>query len=121
MRIIGNILWMIFGGLEMAICWVICGLICFITIIGIPLGRQCMKFAALELAPFGKTIRYGGGVPSVFANIIWGLTLGLIMGICHLVLGILWCCTLVGIPIGIQAFKMAKLSWLPFGATVESK
>ena len=118
MRTLGNIIWIIFGGLVTALGWVLAGIIFHITIVGIPLGRQCFKFAALTLAPFGKEVIYGGGVPSLFANIVWVVVIGLWEAIAYLVLGVIYCITFVGIPIGLQCFKLAKLSLLPFGAQV---
>ena len=118
MRTLGNIIWIITGGLVTAMGWVLAGLIFYITIVGIPLGRQCFKFASLTLAPFGKEITYGGGAPSLIANIIWLVLIGLWEALAYLVLGGLWCITIVGIPFGLQCFKLAKLSLLPFGAKV---
>lgn len=77
MSIIANIIWIIFGGLVTAIGWCLAGIVFSITIIGIPLGRQCFKMASLTLAPFGKTIVYGGGAPSLIANIFWLILAGL--------------------------------------------
>lgn len=118
MSIIANIIWIIFGGLVTAIGWCLAGIVFSITIIGIPLGRQCFKMASLTLAPFGKTIAYGGGAPSLIANIFWLILAGLPMAVSYAVLGVLYCITVIGIPIGLQCFKMAKLSLLPFGAQV---
>lgn len=118
MKTIGNIIWIIFGGLLTALGWVLAGILFYITIIGIPLGRQCFKFASLTLAPFGKEIVYGGGAPSVLANIVWVIVIGIWECISYLVLGALWCITIVGIPFGLQLFKLAKLSLFPFGAEV---
>ena len=118
MRTLGNIIWIITGGLVTALGWVLAGLIFYITIVGIPLGRQCFKFASLTLAPFGTEITYGGGAPSLIANIIWLVLSGLWEALAYLVLGGLWCITIVGIPFGLQCFKLAKLSLLPFGAKV---
>ena len=118
MSIIGNILWFIFGGFLSGLSWLISGILWCITIIGIPYRKQCFKFASLSLAPFGKDIEYGGGVPSLFANIIWIIFFGIPMALENLVLGCLWCITIVGIPFGIQFFKIAKLSLAPFGARV---
>ena len=118
MSILGNILWFIFGGFLSGLSWLISGILWCITIIGIPYGKQCFKFASLSFAPFGKDIEYGGGVPSLFANIIWIIFFGIPMALENLVLGCLWCITIVGIPFGIQFFKIAKLSLAPFGARV---
>ena len=87
-------------------------------IIGIPLGRQCFKMASLTLAPFGKSIVYGGGAPSLIANIFWLILAGLPMAFSYACLGAVYCITVIGIPVGLQCFKMAKLSLLPFGAQV---
>ena len=79
MTLLGNIIWMVFGGIFTALYWFIAGCLFSITIIGIPLGRQAFKMASLTLAPFGKTIEYGGGAPSLIANIIWLVLAGLPM------------------------------------------
>ncbi len=118
MSTIANIIWIIFGGLVTAIGWCVAGLVFCITIIGIPLGRQCFKMASLTLAPFGKSIVYGGGAPSLIATIFWLILAGLPMAISYALLGAVYCITVIGIPIGLQCFKMAKLSLLPFGAQV---
>lgn len=118
MQTIGNIIWIIFGGIFTAIGWALAGIIFYITIIGIPLGRQAFKMASLTLAPFGKEIVYGGGAPSLIANIVWVVLIGAWEAIAYVVAGALFCVTIVGIPFGLQLFKMAKLSFMPFGAQV---
>ncbi|MEC4271670.1 YccF domain-containing protein [Adlercreutzia sp. R25] len=118
MSTIANIIWIIFGGLLTAIAWCLVGIIFYITIIGIPLGRQCFKMASLTLAPFGKTIVYGGGAPSLIANIFWLILAGLPMAFSYVVLSVVYCISVIGVPVGLQCFKMAKLSLLPFGAKV---
>ena len=118
MIIPGNIIWMLFGGIFTALYWFLAGCLFCITIIGIPLGRQAFKMASLTLAPFGKSIEYGGGAPSLIANIVWLIAAGLPMAASYLIAGAFNCITIIGIPFGLQAFKMAKLSLLPFGARV---
>lgn len=118
MRLIGNIVWMLFGGIFTAIYWFLVGCLFSITIIDIPLGRQAFKMASLTLAPFGKSIEYGGGAPSLIANVIWLICAGLPMAVSYLIAGVINCITIIGIPFGLQSFKMAKLSLLPFGARV---
>ncbi len=118
MRTIGNFLWFIFGGFLSGLSWIIAGLLCCITIVGIPLGRQCFKFASLSFFPFKKEIIFGGGAPSLLANIIWTVFLGIPMALENLVVGIVWCVTIIGIPFGKQFFKIAKLALFPFGAQV---
>ena len=117
-RTIGNIIWIIFGGLLTAILWTFIGCVFSITIIGIPLGRISFRMAKLTLAPFGKSVEYGGGAPSLLANIVWIIVAGIPAAILYVILGCIYCITLVGIPFGIQLFKMAKLSLMPFGARI---
>ncbi len=119
MRTIGNILWFIFGGFLSGLSWLLAGLICCITVVGIPLGRQCFKFATLAFKPFKKEVIYGGGAPSLIANIFWLIFLGLPMALENAVVGLVWCVTIVGIPFGKQFFKIAKLALTPFGARIE--
>ena len=130
MSLLGNILWFIFGGLFSGLSWVLSGVIWCITIVGIPYGKQCFKFASMSFAPFGKEIEYGGGVPSLLANVIWiiffGIPMalenfiffGIPMALENLIFGCIWCITIVGIPFGLQFFKIAKLSLAPFGARI---
>lgn len=121
MGFLGNIIWFIFGGFISGLIWIIAGVIWCITIIGIPYGLQCFKFASLAFAPFGKDVEYGGGTVSLFVNIIWIIFFGIPMVIENLIFGCLWCITIVGIPFGLQFFKIAKLSLAPFGAKVIKK
>ena len=118
MRVIGNILWILLGGLEIAFTWVCIGALCYLTVVGIPLGRQAFKMAKLTLTPFGKDVVYGGGMASTTANIVWCLLFGIWMAIAYVISGVVTCMSVVGIPFGIQAFKMAKLSLWPFGAGI---
>lgn len=118
MNTLGNILWLILGGLELAVAWAIIGIVLCITIVGIPLGIQAFKMAGLTLTPFGKSVVYGGGVGSLLANIIWVVLVGIWMAIGYVIAGVLNCITVIGVPFGIQSFKMAKLALWPFGAQV---
>ncbi len=119
MRFIGNILWLIFGGLIGALLWAIAGVLVCLTIIGIPFGLQCFKFAGFVLWPFGRDVEIGSfGVGSLIGNILWILLLGWELCITHLTIGAVLCLTIIGIPFGIQHFKLALLALLPFGARV---
>ena len=89
-----------------------------ITIVGIPIGLQCFKFAELSFFPFGKEVEYGGGAGSLLLNIIWLLVTGIPMALEQVVVGCLFCVTIIGIPFGMQCFKIAKLALMPFGATI---
>ena len=118
MSAIGNILWFLFGGLIGGLRWVLAGLVFCVTIVGIPVGMQCFKMAQLAFFPFGKEVVYGGGGFSFLVNLIWILFFGWEMAIGYAVLGLVWCVTILGIPVGKQCFKMAKLALMPFGAEV---
>jgi uncharacterized membrane protein YccF (DUF307 family) len=118
MRLLGNILWFLFGGLISGLAWIIAGCIWCITLIGIPVGLQCFKFASLSFWPFGKEIVYGSGVFSFLINLIWIIFFGWEMAAVNAIFGLLWCVTIVGVPFGLQFFKLARLSLLPFGAGI---
>ena len=118
MKFIGNLLWIILCGLWLSLAWLIVGVLWCITLIGIPLGIQCFKMAGLALAPFGKEIVYGEKVSSALINLLWLIFGGIELAFAHFIVGIIFCVTIIGIPFGLQCFKMAKLSLLPFGAKV---
>ena len=115
---LGNIIWALSGGLFSALGWIVAGIVLYITIIGIPLGRQAFKMAEISLAPFGREVYYGGGAPSLIANIIWVVLVGFWQAAAYAIVGALLCLTIVGIPFGLQFFKLAKLFLAPFGAQV---
>ncbi len=122
MHLLGNIIWIVFGGLISAILWFIAGILCCITFIGIPFGIQCFKIASFVFSPFGRDVEIRGfGLGSIIGNIIWIILLGWELCISHLVVGVIFCITIIGIPFGKQHFKLAKLSLIPFGARIYSK
>lgn len=118
MRTLGNILWLILGGAGIAVSWFVLGLLLCVTIVGIPLGLQCFKMGWLTLLPFGQTVVYGGGAFQFLGNILWAVTFGWMFAVGYFIAGVLNCITIIGIPFGIQSFKMMKLAFAPFGATV---
>lgn len=118
MGCLGNFLWFFFGGALSALSWFLAGCLWCITIVGIPIGLQCFKFASLCLFPFGKEVRYGGGATSFLMNLLWIIFSGLPLAIESVVMGILLCITIIGIPFGLQHFKLAKLALMPFGSEV---
>ena len=118
MGCLGNLLWFIFGGFIMGMSWLIAGILWCITIVGIPIGLQCFKFASLSFFPFGKEVVYGGGAGSVLLNILWIIFSGLPLAIEAVVIGVIFSITIVGIPFGLQCFKIAKLALMPFGSSV---
>ncbi len=114
---IGNILWFIFGGLILGLFWSILGVILCITIIGIPFGVQCFKTAKLSFFPYGKKVKIHFFKHPI-VNTIWAILFGWELTLLYLILGIVYCITVIGISRGIQIFKFAKLALLPFGAEV---
>lgn len=118
MGFLGNLLWFVFGGFISGLSWFLTGCLWCITIVGIPIGVQCFKFAGLSFFPFGKEVEYGGGAVSLLVNIIWLLISGIPLAIEHVTMGCILCVTIIGIPFGLQQFKLAKLALMPFGATV---
>lgn len=120
MSFLMNILWIVTGGAAGALLWYMYGILWCLTIVGIPLGKQCFKFGSLTLMPFGKKIveERNAGAISALANVIWAVTTGIVMAAENAVMGLLLCCTIIGIPFGKQYFKLARLSLAPFGFEV---
>lgn len=118
MSCLGNIIWFIFGGFVTGISWALAGVLWCITIVGIPIGIQCFKFASLSFCPFGKQVDYGGGAVSLILNILWIIISGIPLAIEHIAFGIIFAITIVGIPFAKQHFKLAKLALMPFGSTI---
>jgi uncharacterized membrane protein YccF (DUF307 family) len=118
MRLIGNIIWFIFGGLIAAILWALLGVLLCVTIIGIPLGLQCFKFANLVLFPFGREVRIVFEKHPI-ANILWAVLFGWEMALGYIGIGIFFCITIIGIPFGLQWFKLTTLALFPFGAKID--
>lgn len=118
MGCLGNVIWFLCGGLWQGLGWTLAGLLWCLTIVGIPIGTQCWKLAGLVFFPFGKEVYYGGGPVSLLANVLWLILSGLPLALAAVVNGLLFCCTIIGIPFGLQCFKFAKLALMPFGAEV---
>ena len=123
MNFIGNLIWLIFGGLATAIGYFFGGLAMMLTIVGIPFGFQLIKIASLCLWPFGRTFQVDrGNVPGFLfgiLNIIWLLIAGLWIALLHILFGFLLCITIIGIPWGMQHFKLASFALTPFGRKVD--
>lgn len=121
MNLLLNILWIILGGLLVCIEYMVASFLLCITIIGIPFGIQTFKLGLLALLPFGANVVNGtssGGCLSVFMNILWIILGGIWIALTHLAFGILLCITLIGIPFGMQHFKLAGLALTPFGKDI---
>ena len=118
MNLIGNLIFLIFGGFIIALGYILGGILLCLTIIGIPFGIQCFKLAGGVIAPFGREVREKeppGGVLSILLNIIWIILPGLELAIMHLVLAAAFAITIIGIPIALQHVKLIPLALLPFG------
>lgn len=118
-----NLLWLVFGGILIAIEYIAASVLLMITIIGIPFGMQTLKMAGLALWPFGKEVRSGeraGGCLYVLMNVLWILLGGIWICLSHLLFGLFLCITIIGIPFGIQHFKLASLALTPFGKDIVS-
>jgi uncharacterized membrane protein YccF (DUF307 family) len=121
MNFLGNLIWLIFGGLIIAIEYLIGSIILMITIIGIPFGIQTLKMAMLSLWPFGRdTVVHSraSGCLYILMNIIWLLTGGLWIAATHAIFGVLLCITIIGIPFGLQHFKLTAIALSPFGRDI---
>ncbi len=124
MRIIGNLIWLLFGGLVIAIQYLAGSIILMITIVGIPFGVQTLKMAALALWPFGRDTRVherASGCLYILMNILWLLCGGLWIAASHAIFGIILCITIIGIPFGLQHFKLTAIALTPFGRDIINK
>lgn len=121
MKILGNLIWLLFGGFITALEYVISSLLMMVTIIGIPFGLQTLKMARVALWPFGCKITdegNSGGCLSLLMNIVWLIFGGFVICLTHLGFGLLLCITIIGIPWGRQHFKLAALALAPFGKNI---
>jgi uncharacterized membrane protein YccF (DUF307 family) len=121
MSLIGNLLWIVLGGILVFLFYLIGGIVLCATIVGIPFGVQLLKLALLSLAPFGREVDTTGsanGLLSILMNVLWWVVGGVEVAIVHLVLAGLFAITIVGLPFAKQHIKLLKLALVPFGATI---
>ena len=118
MILIANIIWFVLGGFVSWASWMVIGFLWSITIVGIPVGVQCFKFAKMAAAPFGMEISFSASGTSLLINVVWMLLGGFVMASEEIILGVIFCLTIVGIPFGMQHFKHAKLALMPFGSEI---
>lgn len=116
MKFIGNLLWFVLVGFIGGLAWLVVGLLWCISIVGIPVGIQCFKFAGLSFFPFGKEIIYSDSIGNLVLNILWLIFGGIQLAIVYCAAGVALCVTIIGIPFGLQCFKIARLAIMPFGA-----
>lgn len=123
MRFIGNVLWLVLAGFWLAIAYAIAGLLCFITIVGIPFGIQAFKLGGYALWPFGRVViqsPHSNLAISTLGNVFWFIFCGWWLAGLHIITGFLLMVTIIGIPLGVANFKMAGLALLPFGKQIVS-
>ena len=121
MNLIGNLIWLIFGGFVIALEYFIGSLFLMVTIIGIPFGLQTLKLASLAIWPFGREtvlLDSANGCIATAMNIIWLLCGGIWIAVSHAIFGLLFYITIIGIPFGRQHFKLASVALMPFGRRV---
>ena len=118
MSTLGNVIWLLCGGLLSGAGYIVYGLGMCLTIIGIPFGIQAIKLGVATLAPFGLEIREAedsGGILELVANVIWLVAFGWQIALVHVTMALLLGLTIVGIPFAVQHLKLVPLSLLPFG------
>ncbi|MBE9610086.1 YccF domain-containing protein [Chitinilyticum piscinae] len=128
MRLLLNVLWFVLGGLPLALGWWLAGLLCFISLVGIPWGRACFVIGGFALWPFGREAvsrreltgrdDIGTGSLGTIGNILWCLLAGLWLALGHLFAAVGLFCTLIGIPFALQHLKLAGIALAPIGKTI---
>src|SRR5580700_3409370 len=120
MRTLLNVLWLVLSGLWLAIGYALTGLLLCVLIITIPFGIACFRLAGFVLWPFGRAVvrKPDAGAPSTIANVLWFVLAGLWMALAHVILGVLLCLTIIGIPLGVGNFKLAAVAIAPLGKEI---
>jgi len=123
-----NLLWIVFGGLWMALGWVVAAVIMAITIIGLPWARAAFNIASYTLLPFGRkavsraehlgTRDIGTGPFGLIGNIVWLVLAGWWLALGHLLTAILLAVTIIGIPFAWAHFKLAGIALWPIGKMI---
>jgi uncharacterized membrane protein YccF (DUF307 family) len=119
-KLLLNLIWLVFGGLVMALGYAFVALVMFVLIITIPFGIASARIALFCLWPFGRTLvrRPDAGTGSLIGNIIWFVLAGWWLALGHLITGLLMCLTIIGIPLGLANFKLIPVSLTPFGRDI---
>lgn len=123
MSLIGNVVWLIFGGFVAAIGYFLGGLLMCITIIGIPFGIKSIQIGAMVLTPFGKQVsptKGGQGCVAMAFNILWLLLFGWEIALAHILSGIVLGITIIGIPLAKQHFKLVPVALFPYSYKLEA-
>ena len=120
MRLILNVIWLIFGGLWLALGYLLAALICFLLIVTIPFGFAALRIASFTLWPFGRTIvdKPGAGDGALVGNVIWIVLCGFWLAIGHLTTAVAMAATIVGIPLALANLKLIPVSLMPLGKQI---
>jgi uncharacterized membrane protein YccF (DUF307 family) len=120
MRLILNVIWLIFGGLWMALGYLVAALVSFLLIVTIPFGFASLRIASYALWPFGRTIveKPNAGTGALIGNVIWVLLFGIWLAIGHLVTAAAMAITIVGIPLALANLKLIPVSLVPLGKEI---
>jgi len=123
MRLLGNIIWLLFGGLATGIGWWLAGMLAAITIIGIPFAIAAFRIGTFSFWPFGREIvdrpeSEAGKLVIMLGNIIWIVLGGIWLALAHLFFALLLAITVIGIPFAVQHLKLAHLSLTPYGKMI---
>jgi uncharacterized membrane protein YccF (DUF307 family) len=123
MRVVLNVLWLVFGGLLLALGYAIAGLVCFLLIVTIPFGIASFRMANYALWPFGREVvrRPGAGVASTAGNVIWLIVAGIWLATGHIAAAITQFVSIIGIPLGLANLKLVPISLFPLGAEIRDK
>lgn len=117
LRLIGNVLWLLLGGIELAVAYAVAGLFSFVLIVTAPLGVAAFRLAGYTLWPFGRSLveKPEAGAGSAIGNVVWTLVFGWILALGHLLAAFANAVTIIGIPFAVAHLKLAKTALVPFG------
>lgn len=120
MRLILNVVWLIFGGLWLALGYFLAGLLCFVLIVTIPFGFAAFRIGLYALWPFGYTVvdKPGPRAGAVVGNIFWVILFGIWLAIGHVITAVAMAVTIIGIPLALANLKLIPISLLPLGKTI---
>jgi uncharacterized membrane protein YccF (DUF307 family) len=119
-RILLNVVWLIFGGLVLALGYAVAGIVCCLLIVTFPFGIAAFRIASYTLWPFGRAVAEArtAGIASVVGNLIWLVLAGLWLAIGHVIAGVALCATVIGIPLGLAHFKLIPICLAPLGKQI---
>lgn len=120
MKVLLNVIWLVFGGIELAIGYLLAALLMFVLVVTIPFGIQALKLAGYTLWPFGRALvsTGKGGVSKGIGNVLWFLLAGLWIALGHVVAAAFCAITIIGLPLAAAHVKIAKAALAPFGKEI---